>query len=293
MKIFIGILFLAFGICMSVMADNIEKCSSFFEQNQEKLLKEKFAVSDGLVYIVGISKKFGSDESAFEIAEADALEQLIKLKTLHLNNSANKFKSMLIDNWLLNQEFKYKACNRIEITQFTKDKFVYYVAAYKLSDIEFEDKTPVTWERVYSDFKNNPDKRNELLFFEIIPENELPALKDVVENNLTRQYGKNFALMFSGKDVQPLNRKKYEKDKKAFAKYNASTSLRKLIAACDRIPYDPELCNILAEKFQSLQMPRCASVMKQRSEQHDKLKFIQESETANNKNCDFNFFNLL
>lgn len=279
MKFYLTILLLSFIYCLQLKSAEAELPIKYYNENKNTLIKSRFAVKENFVYVVGVFKKIGSDETALELAESDSFSNLIYLKkhdfikSMPISDSHFKYFS----NWITFYSVRYTAKNRIELDSFIKGKYAYYVAAYKLSDVEFEDKTPITWERIYNDFKKNPDKRDELLFYEIIPENELPALKDVVENNIAKQYGKNFALMFMGNDVPPIPKKRYDIAKKASEKYNSQTSLKILIIAANTLPYDKNICTLLAEKFDEMQMPRCAAIMKERAEENKKLVIMPES----------------
>ena len=102
-------------------------------------------------------------------------------------------------------------------------------------------------------------------------------MKDVVENHIAKQYGKNFALMFMGKKVPPIPQKRYDIAKKASEKYNSKNSLKILIIAADTLPYDQNICNLLAEKFDKMQMPRCTAIMKKRAAENKKLVIMPES----------------
>ena len=77
--------------------------------------------------------------------------------------------------------------------------------------------------------------------------------------------------MFMGKKVPPIPQKRYDIAKKASEKYNSKTSLKILIIAADTLPYDQNICNLLAEKFENMQMPRCAAIMKTRAGESPKL----------------------
>ena len=145
-------------------------------------------------------------------------------------------------------------------------------------DIEFEDKSPVTWERIYNDFKNNPTQRNELLFFEIVPKDELSSLKNSIENNLNKQYGKNFALMFFGKDVPAIKQETYDNLKNKYKTLDANTSFTDLIKAVNEIPYDTEICNLLADKFEQMDMFNCRDIMLQCGKQNNKLTILKPVE---------------
>lgn len=267
----------SFSLMTSTVASEVDQC---YDKYKKQILDETFFIQGKYLFVIGKAKIHSSSVSSFTMAQKTALISLerniakIRLQNPELKRSNINFtalKNIIFDSWLSIANLKYTIKNRIDIDKFSKSGYFYHIAAYKISDIEFEDKTPITWERIYNDFKKNPGKRDELLFYEIIPENELPALKDVVENHIAKQYGKNFALMFMGKKVPPIPQKRYDIAKKASEKYNSKTSLKILIIAADTLPYDQNICNLLAEKFENMQMPRCAAIMKIRAGESQKL----------------------
>ena len=278
MKFYLTILLLSFISCFQLKSAETDLPIKYYNKNKNTLIESRFVIKENFVYVVGVFKKIGSDETALELAESDSFSKLIYLKKYDFIKSMSIRDNQLkyFSNWITFYPIRYTAKNRIELDSFIKDKFAYYIAAYKLSDVEFEDKTPITWERIYNDFKKNPGKRDELLFYEIIPENELSALNTVVENNMAKQYGTNFALMFMGKAVPPIPQKRYDTAKKACKKYNSKTSLKILIFAANTLPYDQNICNLLAEKFDEMQMPRCAAIIKKRATESNKLIIVQE-----------------
>jgi len=249
----------------------------YWDNNREQLIENRITVFSGYVYAVGRAKKIASDNMAYEMAETNALEQLIDLKKNDVDFSkspvklSKKLQDAVWKNWHNSLGINYTVKQQISLEKFRKGNIFYYAAAYKLNNVIFTDPIPVSWSRIYHDFKNNPDKRNELLFFEIIPENELAALKDAVENNIAKQYGKNFSLMFMGKDVPAVPQKKYDIAKSASEKYNSETAFKILVIAANTLPYDKKICTLLAEKFDAMQMPRCAGIMRKCAGQNEKL----------------------
>lgn len=266
MKFLFAVLTVAMSFSPPLLAEDL--CADYYKNNKRTLLQNKFAVSDGFVYAVGIAKKIGSDDVSLELAEADFFSQLLYLKKRDFENLCydvgitGNLVSNLFQNWLELCERKYVAKNRIELDAFVKGRYAYYVAAYKLSDIEFADKTPVTWDRIYRDFKNNPDKRDELLFYEIIPKNELSAWKDVLERNITKQCGRIFALFFVGKEVSSANWQKAGSTKEIPDTYTVSTDLKTLLMVANLVPQNEKIWSLLSEKFEKMQMPRCAARMR-------------------------------
>ena len=217
-----------------------------------------------------------------ELAETDSFYQLTNLKRLEVRAACshagfeNNFADAVFQNLEIFHEFKFCAKNRIELASFIKGGKAYYVAAYKVSDVVFSDTVPLTWERIYQDFKNNPGKRDELVFYEIIPEKDLPVMLDVVEKNIAVSYGKIFSLMFMGKEVPAVEQKLYDEAKKKVRMLTSQTGIRKLIRAANILPYDEQICALLAEKFKEKQMPRCAAAMKQALMQSSKLVVLPE-----------------
>ena len=249
----------------------------YYRRNKKAIVEKQFVIHDNYVYVTGVARKISSDDMALEMAEADSLDQLTNLIKNSIDFSAapvklgDKLKSAVFNNFRLFNPFRYTAKKRITLGSYVRGRYAYYIAAYNLNDVTFEIKTPISWERIYNDFKNNPDKRNELVFYEIIPAKDMAALQGEIEAKLVRQCGKKFALMFMDKDVPPIEKAEYEAAKKSFAKYNSATPLQLLVIAANRLPYDAHICRLLAEKFAAMQMPRCAGVMKKCASQSSKL----------------------
>ena len=286
-KIHIAYLVLAFFTSMlPLVAADVDEC---YEKYKNRIISETFFVHNEYLFVVGKAKLQSTSPSSLTMAQKRALisleSNIAKIKihsSFHRNSNikSSYLKNKIFDSWLTIANFRYTINNRIDIDEFSKDNFLYHVAAYKLSDINFEDTTPITWERIYNDFKNNPGKRNELLFFEIIPDHDMPALKDAVENNIAKQYGKNFALMFAGKDVPAITQKKYDSVKETYKNYNSQTAFKVLVIAANALPYDKKICTLLAEKFEAMQMPRCANIMRKRASESDKLVIEPEEEES-------------
>ena len=282
-KTFISFLAIcSFSLITSLAASEVKES---YDKYKDTILSDMFRVQGEYLFVAGKAKIRSSSSSSYTMAQRMALIALerniakIKLESPGLKKSYIKsalLKKTIFDSWTSMVNLKYTAKNRIDLDNFSKNGYFYHVAAYKVSNIEFKDNRPITWERIYNDFKNNPRKRNELLFYEIIPENEIPALKDVVENNIARQYGKNFALMFMGKEVPAITKQRYDNAKKYSEKYHSGTSLKSLIIAADTLPYDKKICNLLAEKFDKMQMSRCADIMRKRAKEGNKLNILPE-----------------
>ena len=276
-KLVTPLVILLCSLVTSLFASDIDE---YYKKYKNTILCESFFTKDGYFFVAGSAKIRSSSASSLTLARNMALATLerniakCRVQSSSFNGSGINSPSLrqkVTEAWISISNNKYIANNRIDLESFSKNGNFYHVAAYKVSDIVFEDKTPITWTRIYNDFKNNPGKRNELLFFEIIPEKELPSLKQVLENNITKQYGKNFALMFAGKDVPAITKEKYDRLKKNSEKYNSKTPLNILVIAANSLPYDKNICTLLAEKFDSMQMPRCASVMRKRATESNKL----------------------
>ena len=253
-----------------------------YANNPQFCIKNSFLIKDQFIFVSSSSPVIGNKTIAFNQARLKAQKKIVFLRINNINSPTsdicktieNKTKNL----WVITFGGTYKLNNEIPIAKFLKNKRAFYVSAYNLEDIEFEDKSPVTWERIYNDFKNNPTQRNELLFFEIVPKDELSSLKNSIENNLNKQYGKNFALMFFGKDVPAIKQETYDNLKNKYKTLDANTSFTDLIKAVNEIPYDTEICNLLADKFEQMDMFNCRDIMLQCGKQNNKLTILKPVE---------------
>ncbi|MBE6357858.1 MAG: hypothetical protein E7057_01250 [Lentisphaerae bacterium] len=268
---------------LSLFTVNIraEDCMDFYDDNQEELVRKKFTVTSKYIYAVGQAEKISSDSMAFEMAENDCAVRLADLikKEIRFSDSpvkpGEKLQDAIFFNWRQTTTLKYTAKNRIVLERFISGKYAYFAAAYKLDDVVFEIKTPISWEQIYTALANNPDKRDELVFYEIIPETELKNYTGKPNNNIARRYGKNFAAMFAGADVPPITHQQYTALKKTSAQMTSATPFTRLVRFANLLPYDQHICNLLAEKFTAMQMPRCAKIMTRRAAESQKLTVIK------------------
>ena len=74
------------------------------------------------------------------------------------------------------------------------------------------------------------------------------------------------------KDVPPISEKTYNDLKTKTDTLTNKVKFRTLLLVANLLPYDKHICMLLAEKFEAMEMPRCASIMKLRANENDKLK---------------------
>ena len=275
------ILFFFFCLFLAIDCFANNSLIDYFEKNKEQLLKNKITSYKNHYFIVGKAKKIASEEMAFERAQNDGLNQLISLRYKDLTQSSEflkfgpKLQQAIIHNWQLLVSFKFTIKHQKELDKFIKNNTAYYISVVNKKDVIFTDKLPITFKRIIQDFQNNPQKRNELLFFEINPQQDSIALKDIKEENIAKRYGKKFALMFSGKEVPPISHKIYTAIKEKTDKFTTQEKFRTLIFAANVLPYDTNICTLLATKFEQMDMHRCASIMRTRAKESSKLKVTQ------------------
>lgn len=243
-----------------------------------------FSIKGDYVLLAGCGRIINSPALAEVTARRKANHQIIKLKELEIDTEKfnpelkSLFRSNLFLQYRIFCNIKYTAKNMITVASYIHKNYCYFACAYKLSDIEFVPNYNLDLNRVYNILKQADNRRNEFIFYEIIPENELSALKNAVENNIAQRYGKNFAAMFFGQTVKVGTQKQFEEIKAAYAGLSQESSLQELLTAANKLPYDSRICILLADKFKQLQMPRCSEMMQTRASQSGNLIFSPEVE---------------
>ena len=240
------------------------------------------------VFVTGISRNAFSSAAGRNAAYLTALSNLLYIKELEIDTASfdrrlqNIYRRKLFQQYQSIVNIRFTTSNLIKISEFSADNAFACAYACELDNVKFIPADKLSLELVYNTLKQNPQKRNELIFFEIIPEKDIAVLLPEIRKNISKQYGEVFAAMFLDEKIKPLDKKQYENSKKQIGKFNSKTPFTLLIATLNSVPYDPQLCLMLARHFDNLQMPRCAGIMRKCAEKEYEPVFIPEAKKPEN-----------
>ena len=248
--------------------------AELYEKNKEDILSNGFWKTDEYFIVSGIAPLASESASSLEMAKNQAMLRaerniLFLLEKDFVLNTADKtfpeeFTRLAFKNWLAFYNFNYSVKNAIVLESAVKDKKYIYVTAYTLDSITFNELPAMDRENIYNAFKNNPAKRNEILFIELLSTEEIELQKEEIKNKLAQQYGNTFAIMFLGETVPPVTESQYAEACAGAAELSADATLTQITRKLNKLPYDKPSLELLIKKFTAMGMLNNAEIIRTR-----------------------------
>ena len=295
-----GILLMIF-FCFPTDAATVAEAKKDYVQNKNLLLKKKFLIRQDYIIAIGSTRLRGRGNAADIAARIDAQNNLLKAwESEKVIPGVPEYISpalvkKVFNGWKNHRRFNYQLKDCLILHKFSNRTATFCVVVCRKKDIKPTIDHKITWQMIYQDYKNLP-QRNEMILYEIADPQELEALMPEIDKRLSVQTNQQFAAMFFGRDTEPQKAStkpeapapvasagepdllELAMQKTTPAPVSGKSPLETLIAAVQNKPYNVELCRYLQQKFSALQMPRCARRMQEAMEKAQALQHINTAE---------------
>lgn len=255
------ILFLSLSLAA---ADSV---ADLYRQYQSVIFRNGVYCVSQTIFSMGNAKIIGNPSIASVSARMDAQSKILTFLQQQIKVSgkpafvSEQVAKMALDEWLNKTKRKYSMQNIRQVETVQRDGKIYVVLAVKVQDIVNPYPSEIIWQQLIQEYTAMPDK-NSLLLYEIYDQRDLASHLPEIETGLIKLYGKNFALVFFGKNATAADSSDAKEQKILLPSLTVKAPLSMLIRAINLLAYEPTVLKLAAEKFDALGMPRCAAQMK-------------------------------
>jgi len=175
---------------------------------------------------------------------------------------------------------KYTLKNTFPIEKkISKNKAIYVLAVNKKSSIVWETVFPQKFSEMVNQLALKPGMRNELLFYESLPDQELRNKSNQIFSELQKRYGENVACVLLKKKSIHVDKNTYLSCKNKVPADLKSISLEDLLKLFNTLVDVGDIQSEIIYRFNRLGMKRCALMFEQHKNSGYILNFSSPNQT--------------